>query len=90
MLVLSVAFVDGMLFYVVNAFLPIEVSHLLTEDPVKVNVYLVSLPVAMMRYPELTPTSCLLIYLSWLATLVLPGFSVRPSTTRQYCLALSF
>lgn len=42
LLVLSVAFVDGMLLYGVNAFLPIEASALFTTDPVKVNLYLVS------------------------------------------------
>ena len=41
LLVLSVAFVDGMLLYGVNAFLPVEASAIFTPDPVKVNIYLV-------------------------------------------------
>jgi len=40
LLVLSVAFVDGMLLYGVNPFLPVEASAIFTPDPVKVNVYL--------------------------------------------------
>lgn len=39
---MSVAFVDGMILYGVNAFLPIEASALFTDDPVKINLYLVS------------------------------------------------
>ena len=42
LLVLAVAFVDGMLLYGVNAFLPVEANALFTTDPVKVNIYLVS------------------------------------------------
>lgn len=41
LLVLSVAFVDGMLLYGVNAFLPVEASAIFTSDPVRVNIYLV-------------------------------------------------
>lgn len=40
-LVLSVAFIDGMLLYGINSFFPIEASALFTHDPVKINVYLV-------------------------------------------------
>lgn len=39
---MSVAFVDGMILYGVNAFLPIEASALFTDDPVKINLHLVS------------------------------------------------
>lgn len=39
---MAVAFVDGMLLYGVNAFLPIEVSAVFESDPIKSNVYLVS------------------------------------------------
>ena len=42
LLILSVAFVDGMLLYGVNAFFPVEASAIFTSDPVKVNAYLVS------------------------------------------------
>lgn len=42
LLILSVAFVDGMLLYGVNAFLPVETSAIFTHDPVKANVYLVT------------------------------------------------
>lgn len=42
LLTLSVAFVDGMLPYGVNAFFPVEASAIFTNDPVKVNIYLVS------------------------------------------------
>ena len=41
LLVLSVAFVDGMLLYGVNAFFPVEASAIFTSDPVKVIAYLV-------------------------------------------------
>ncbi|RSL72456.1 hypothetical protein CEP53_001108 [Fusarium sp. AF-6] len=42
-LVLSVAFVDGMLLYGVNAFLPQQVAGLFTHDPIMVSVYLLPL-----------------------------------------------
>lgn len=44
LLILSVAFVDGMLLYGVNAFFPIEASAIFTNDPVVINSYLVRLP----------------------------------------------
>ena len=44
LLILSVAFVDGMLLYGVNAFFPVEAEEIFTSDPVKVNVYLVRSP----------------------------------------------
>lgn len=43
LLILSVAFVDGMLLYGANAFFPIEASAIFTSDPVKMNAYLVGL-----------------------------------------------
>ncbi|CAK7207033.1 hypothetical protein SEUCBS139899_009841 [Sporothrix eucalyptigena] len=42
-LVLAVAFVDGMILYGVNAFLPQQVGGLFTQDPVTVSVYLLPL-----------------------------------------------
>lgn len=48
LLVLSVAFVDGMLLYGVNAFLPVEASAIFTPDPVKVNVYLLPLNICVL------------------------------------------
>ncbi|TVY85828.1 Efflux pump, partial [Lachnellula willkommii] len=43
LLILSVAFVDGMLLYGVNSFFPVEASAIFTSDPVKVNAYLLPL-----------------------------------------------
>lgn len=40
-LVLSIAFIDGILLYGINSFFPIEASALFTHDPVRINVYLV-------------------------------------------------
>ncbi|KIX05574.1 uncharacterized protein Z518_06446 [Rhinocladiella mackenziei CBS 650.93] len=41
--IVAVGFVDGMLLYGVNAFLPVEFCAIFTSDPVRVNVYLLPL-----------------------------------------------
>lgn len=41
LLILSVSFVDGMLLYGVNAFLPQEIAGLFTHDPIMISIYLV-------------------------------------------------
>ncbi|KPM41468.1 hypothetical protein AK830_g5098 [Neonectria ditissima] len=47
LLILSVAFIDGMLLYGVNVFLPQEVTGLFTHDPVMVSIYLLPLNVCL-------------------------------------------
>ncbi|CZR69618.1 related to potential drug facilitator PEP5 [Phialocephala subalpina] len=48
LVILSVAFVDGMLLYGVNAFFPVEASAIFTGDPVKVNAYLLPLNILVL------------------------------------------
>ena len=44
LLILSVSFIDGMLLYGVNAFLPQEIGALFSSNPITVGVYLVRSP----------------------------------------------
>ncbi|KAF7546916.1 hypothetical protein G7Z17_g8095 [Cylindrodendrum hubeiense] len=46
-LILSVSFVDGMLLYGVNAFLPQEIAGLFTHDPIIISIYLLPLNVCL-------------------------------------------
>jgi len=47
-LILSVAFVDGMLLYGVNAFFPVEAQAIFTSNLLKVNLYLLPLNILVL------------------------------------------
>ncbi|KAI0123720.1 major facilitator superfamily domain-containing protein [Xylariales sp. AK1849] len=48
LLVLAVAFIDGMLLYGINVFFPIEAAALFTTDPVRINIYLLPLNILVL------------------------------------------